>query len=210
MKSKRLMIAGWLLAMMMPTWAQTKLEAETASYANCTVTNDSKYSGGKALQLTENNAKITFNFNAPEKGKYTICVKGEGIGGEKEVALTVSNNKVNFKVNSLAEVEVGTFFLAKGNNAMVITPSWTWFRIDYIRIEKSSSSVVFDIVKAPVDQQATGSAKKMYAFLYNNFGKKTISGIMTREGGVRYFGEISRTDRIRLHEHHRQGRRRIV
>ena len=98
MKSKRLMIAGWLLAMMMPTWAQTKLEAETASYANCTVTNDSKYSGGKALQLTENNAKITFNFNAPEKGKYTICVKGEGIGGEKEVALTVSNNKVNFKV----------------------------------------------------------------------------------------------------------------
>lgn len=179
-KLKRMMTVGCLLTLMMPAWAQTKMEAETADYANCTVKEGSQYSGNKALELTQNNAKITFSYDVTEKGKYTIFVKGEGIGGEKVVALTVNGYKVDFKVNSLAEVEVGTFILTKGSNTIVVTPSWTWFRIDYIRLEKSQApETPFDIVTAPVDQQATEGAKKMYAFLYQNFGKKTISGIMT-------------------------------
>ena len=42
----------------------TKLEAEDASNENCKLIEDEKYSGGKSLELTENNAKITFNYNA--------------------------------------------------------------------------------------------------------------------------------------------------
>ena len=42
--------------------AQTaaKIEAESAAYENCKLVEDGKYSGGKALELTEANAKITF------------------------------------------------------------------------------------------------------------------------------------------------------
>ena len=35
----------------------TKLEAENANYVNCKLIQDSKYSGGKALEITEENAK---------------------------------------------------------------------------------------------------------------------------------------------------------
>lgn len=171
----------FILSSIIGTFAQsgTKLEAENANYVDCTVVSDSKYSGGKALQLTEGTAKITFDFTALEKGKYTIYTKGEGIGGEKEVSMTANSTKANFKLDNLAEVEVGTFFLAKGSNEIVITPSWTWFRIDYIRIEKSNSPIPFNISSSPVDPQASVCAKTLYSFLYNNFGKKTISGIMT-------------------------------
>ena len=37
----------------------TKMEAESATYENCKLIEDGKYSDGKALELTEGNAKIT-------------------------------------------------------------------------------------------------------------------------------------------------------
>lgn len=164
------------------TFAQsgTKLEAENAVYTNCTLVSDSKYSGGKALQLTETDAKITFTYSASEKGKYTIYVGYDGLYGEKKANLSVNGSTGTFQVkNEQSETAVGTYFMNQGNNTIVITPSWTWFRIDYIRIEKSNSSIQFNISSSPVDAQAAECAKKLYSFLYNNFGKKTISGIMT-------------------------------
>lgn len=157
----------------------TKMEAEDATYVNCELKTDSKYSGGKALSLTQNNAQITFTYNCSEKGEYTIYVKGEGIGGEKEVAITVNGTKATFKVNALTEIESGSFKLLVGNNTIVITPSWTWFNIDYIRIAKNANTLDFDIATAPVDAQAKDCAKKIYSFLRENFGKKMISGMMT-------------------------------
>ena len=46
--------------------AQTaaKMEAESAAYENCKLVEDGKYSGGKALELTEGNAKITLTIPA--------------------------------------------------------------------------------------------------------------------------------------------------
>ena len=60
----------FILSSIIGTFAQsgTKLEAENANYVDCTVVSDSKYSGGKALQLTEGTAKITFTFTASERG----------------------------------------------------------------------------------------------------------------------------------------------
>ena len=162
--------------------ASTTLEAENANYVNCKLIQDSKYSGGKALEITDENAKITFTYNQSEKGKYIVYVGYDGLYGDKMANLAVNGSYGSFQIKdkSKGETAVGTFFMNKGNNTIVITPSWTWFRIDYIRIEKDNSiSFPFDISSSPVDPQATASAKKVYSFLYNNFGKKTISGMMT-------------------------------
>ncbi len=168
---------GWLTSLQ--AWADTKLEAENADYSNCTVVSDNKYSGGEALKLTETNAKITFDVNIDNKGKYTLFAAGDGIGGSKIVNCSVNGSSAQFSLDAYAEVEMGTFFLSEGKNQIVITPSWTWFDIDYIRIDTPLDEYPFDIAAAPVDEKATESAKKMYSFLYDNFGKKTISGIMT-------------------------------
>ena len=157
----------------------TKMEAENASYVHCKLVQDNSYSGGKALELTETNAKITFTYQAEKKGKYDILVGYDGLYGDKQVNVAVNGSNGTFVTKGRGETSVGTFFINQGTNSIVITPGWTWFRIDYIRIQASDNDLAFDIRTTPVDGQATEAARKMYALLYDNFGKKTISGIMT-------------------------------
>jgi len=162
--------------------ADTKLEAESAVYTDCKLVEDSKYSGGKALELTAGTAKITFTYNAETDGKYTLYVCYDALYGAKVVNVTVNSNTSTLQTldKVVEEAEAGTFIMNKGNNTIEITPNWTWFRIDYIRIDNGSSTAVeFNISQTPVDANASKAAKNIYAFLYDNFGKKTISGIMT-------------------------------
>ena len=159
--------------------AQVKLEAESAQRSNCTIVSNNRYSGGKAVQMTEENALLTFTFNLDECGKYTVLVAGDGIGGAKYVNCSVNGTSCSFQLNSYGEVEVGTFFFQQGNNSLVITPSWTWYNIDYLRLQPYTDTLTFEISESPVDAQATDEARVMYAFLLENFGKRSISGIMT-------------------------------
>ena len=173
-----LMLATFL-ALPCNTSADTLMEAEKAQYNNCRLISDSKYSGGKALELTESNASIAFSFNADKRAKYKIFVGYDGNYGQKVVNLSVNGNNGTFSVNGQTESEVGTYIMQAGANSILITPNWTWFRIDYIRLEPENSSLKFNISKSPVDPEATPAARLVYTFLYENFGKKTISGIMT-------------------------------
>jgi len=182
MLRKSLILAAWLLYLL-PSLAQndSKLEAEDANYANCSLIRDNKYSGGKALELTEDNARITFTYHASERGKYTLYVGYDALYGAKVFNVTVNGSSFSFQTRNgvREEAEVGVFFLKEGANTIVITPSWTWFRIDYIRLQQGGNTLEFDISNTPVDTHATNSARALYTFLYDNFGKKTISGIMT-------------------------------
>ena len=177
-----LVVLFWSLCAIQ-AFGDTKMEAEDASYSNCKLVTDSKYSGGKALELTESSARISFSFSAAERGKYTIYVGYDGLYGEKKVDISVNGGTGSFQVNGQAETSVGTYIMKAGSNSIVITPNWTWFRIDYIRIEANSSSLAFDIPSSPVDPHASPAAKEMYTFLYDNFGKKTVSGIMAGDMG---------------------------
>ena len=177
----------------------TKLEAEEAVYENCELTEDAKYSGGKALAMKESNGKITFTYNAAEAGKYTVYVGYDGQWGDKTVNISVNGSSSTFQtpVEGVGETEIGAFIMNAGDNTIVITPSWTWYLIDYIRItDGSSSAVEFDIAQAPVDANASDAAKKVYTFLYDNFGKKTISGIMTGDMGSAN-GDVTQHDDVK-------------
>ena len=145
------------------------LEAESADYANCKLIDDSKYSGGKALELTDAKAKISFTYNSAEGGKYTVYLGYDGLYGAKVVNLEVNGNTTAVQgTDQLEELNAGNFIMNGGSNSIVITPSWTWFRIDYIRIEGTTSSVQFDIAQAPVDADAADCAKTLYSFLVRN------------------------------------------
>lgn len=169
---------------LIPSFAQedTKLEAENANYSDCKLIEDEKYSGGQALELTESSAKITFTYNAAEGGKFAVYVCYDALYGAKVVNVTVNGATSNLQTGDkiIENAEVGTFIMNAGENTIEITPNWTWFRIDYIRIASGNTSTVeFDIAQTPVDASASEAARKVYTFLYDNFGKKTISGIMT-------------------------------
>lgn len=171
-----------------------KIEAENGSLASCEVINNSNYSGGKAVRMTENAAKLTFTLNIAKRQKHKIFVAAEGIGGQKEVRITINGLSTLFKANTYAEKEIGRFILNEGTNEVVVSPAWTYFNIDYIRTEPADDDISFDIPAQPITPQATPAALALYRFLKDNFGKRTISGMMT--------GSMDATDgtNIKTHE----------
>ena len=158
-----------------------KKEAETGKMSKCEVVNGSNFSGGKAVRITDEKASLTVSLSVTERKRYKVFVAGSGIGGEKYVNCSVDGNKSQFKVNGYKEVEVGTFILNEGANDIIIMPSWTWFDIDYVCVREDDVHIEFNIADAPVDANATAAAREMYTFLHENFGTKTVSGMMTGE-----------------------------
>lgn len=156
-----------------------KFEAEDGTISKSEIVTDSKYSGGKAVKMTDAGASLTINAEIAEHQKYTIYVMSEGIGGEKTVNCSINGATTSFKTNTYKEAEIGTFFLEAGKNTIKITPSWTWYNIDYVRLEAANQNITFDIATKPVTPEASLPAQKLYSFLFQNFGKRTISGIMT-------------------------------
>lgn len=160
--------------------ADTKYEAESAALIKCETFSDNKYSEGKAVKVTDANASTTFKVNVDSRAKYKLFVAAEGIGGKKTVKCSVNGNTTSFNCNAYEEVEIGTFIFENTiSNTIIITPSWTWYNIDYVRIEAAGPDIVFEIANYPINANATESAVKLYSFLAENFGKRSISGMMT-------------------------------
>lgn len=172
---------------------ELKFEAESAQIVSSEVISGDQYSGGEAVRMTENRAKLTFTIDVASREKFTVFVKAEGIGGEKVVNCSVNGTMSNFKTNELSEVEVGTFMFKSGHNTLEITPSWKWYNVDYVRIVPNSSEVSFSISDVPVTADATEAAQRLYTLLHRNFGFKTLSGMMT--------GDMGNTDGLDITRH---------
>lgn len=191
-----LMANGFCLA---NAQSETKIEAEEATYENCELVDNDLYSGGKALAMKENNSKITFTYAAAEDGKYSIYAGYDGQWGDKVVNISVNGNSSTFHtaVQGVGEAEIGTFKMNAGDNTIEITPSWTWYLIDYIRISAGTAEAIeFNVNPTPADANASEAAQKMYAFLCDNFGQKTISGMMTGDMGSAN-GDITQHDDVK-------------
>ena len=152
----------------------TKYEAESATLA------DGAAKSGTYVDL--NQGSITFdNVSVDAAGKYTLVIHCAGAYGEKD-----NNIVVNGAAAGTFHVDEGTSYvdvsnsvtLKAGTNTVAITSSWGWIKVDYIEINAFESKA-FNISKTPVTANATAEAVKLYAFLVENFGQKTISGIMT-------------------------------
>ena len=158
-------------------------EAESAALSgDAAVGNSTAASGGKYVKM--NGGNITFSKVSVEKaGKYTIVIHYmNNYGGSKinNVEVGGASSAVTFDVTDKGKfVDVETVMnLAAGENTIAITNSWGWIDVDYIDI-KGYEAKAFNLCNAPVTKTATPSAIKLYNFLVNNFGKKTISGVMT-------------------------------
>ena len=139
-------------------------------------------SGGKYVKM--NGGNISFSKVSVEKaGKYTVVIHYmNNYGGSKinNVEVGGASSAVTFDVTDKGKfVDVETVLnFAAGENTVAITNSWGWIDVDYIEI-KGYEAKAFNLCNAPVTKAATPSAVKLYNFLVNSFGKKTVSGVMT-------------------------------
>ena len=144
---------------------------------------DAKASGGKYVDMGSGN--LLFTVDMPKDGYYTLFInyKLPSDRTSKIQNLTLNGNsagQVSFGLTDEFTVikGAGKIKLSKGKNTIGIEKSWGWVQIDYIEITEFEATP-WNISPTPVTPEPTESAQKLYGFLLENFGKRTISGVMT-------------------------------
>ena len=158
----------------------TKYEAEAATLSGgAKNVNASGVSGTGYADLQEGN--ISFNgVTAESAGKYQVTIHYKA-GDFKTNYLKVNGataGTIDFNATTSWADVTTVATLKAGTNTISIEKYWGWISVDYIEVEPYQSSP-FKISATPVTPNATESAIKLYSFLRENFGKKTISGMMT-------------------------------
>ncbi len=158
----------------------TQYEAESATLSGGSKNvNASGVSGTGYADMQEGN--ITFEgVSAETAGKYQVTIRYKA--GDFKANYIVVNGATSGTVDFEATTgwsDVSTIVTLKaGTNTISLEKYWGWISVDYIDVEPYQSAA-FKISATPVTPSATESAVKLYSFLRENFGKKTISGIMT-------------------------------
>lgn len=169
-----------LAATLATTAFATKYEAESATVSSeAKIVNSSGVSGTGYASLQE--GSITFTgVTAETAGKYTLTIHYKA-GDFKANYLKVNGataGTIDFAATTGWADITTAVTLKAGANTVAIEKYWGWIDVDYIDISAYESKP-FKLSANPVTPNATESAVKLYNFLRENFGKKTISGIMT-------------------------------
>ena len=195
---KKVLLACGLSAACSAFAAQYEAESATLS-GDAALGTSTEASGSKYVKM--NGGNITFSKISVEKaGKYTIVIHYmNNYGGSKinNIEVGGASSAVTFDVTEKGKfVDVETVMnLAAGENTIAITNSWGWIDVDYIEI-KDYEAKAFNLCNAPVTKTATPSAIKLYNFLVNNFGKKTISGVMTGNMDAYTVGDFTKHEDV--------------
>ena len=163
--------------------AGSKYEAENAQGNGTQTVSNNTASGGKYVRMNE--GSLTFTVNVESAGMYTakfaysltedykaqfLSVNGSQVG-------TVGFNKSGSANPTFATVEA-CVMLNAGSNTIALTKSWGYVDIDYLEISEYERTQ-FNIDEALVTPNPQPATVEVYEFLKDNFGKKTISGVMT-------------------------------
>jgi len=163
-----------------------KYEAEYGEWSsgNSVLTSISGYSGSAYVGgFNSNTDYLTFTLESIVKGKFDLYIGySTSNWGGKICDVEINGMKSSFELvasEGFIEKKYSTVLLKTGNNIIKITPNWTWFVIDYIKIVPNSNpSSTFSIAQNLVTPSPSTQAVKLYDFLKTNFLTNIISGTM--------------------------------
>lgn len=182
MKTSKIILSFGLAAAV--TASATQYEAESANLeGTAKAVSNANASGTGYADLQEGSITFT-NVQVEKAGKYSVKIhyKAGDYKANYIVVNGATSGSVDFNAtDSWTDVEA-IVTLKAGANSIAIEKYWGWISVDYIDVTPYQSAA-FNLSPIPVTPNATESAKKLYSFLRENFGKKTISGIMTGDMG---------------------------
>ncbi|MCU6772646.1 Mannan endo-1%2C4-beta-mannosidase [uncultured Bacteroides sp.] len=162
----------------------TELEAEDGLLQNAISEKSiNGYSGtGYVAGLWNSEASITVKFNVPERALYRLYIRYSTVGGNSH------NLIVNDQLSELCQLafpvsegfelrDMGKYILEKGENSITFKAGWGDVYIDKFIIYTALRNE-YSISETLVNPNADESARSLYAYLLNNFGKKIISGYL--------------------------------
>ena len=192
MGCKTLMAFAVLSAAALAFAAPTKYEAEEqAGVTAADITTDDE--GAKYVKPADA-AGMTFTVKVEETAVYDITarvrikiydwitskivVNGVDVGS---MLTTPRNVDSSYVIAASAKMKVGENQITVGNQSI---------GVDYITVERHPDPE-YKISASPVTPNASESARKLYGFLRDNFGKKTISGMMISDQNFNYnYGDM--------------------
>lgn len=172
--------------------APTKYEAE--EQAGVTADNITTDDEGAKYVKPADAAGMTFTVKVEETAVYDITarvrikiydwitskivVNGVDVGS---MLTTPRNVDSSYVIAASAKMKVGENQITVGNQSI---------GVDYITVERHPDPE-YKISANPVTPNASESAKKLYSFLRENFGKKTVSGMMISDQNFNYnYGDM--------------------
>ena len=173
--------------------APTKYEAEEqAGVTAADITTDDE--GAKYVKPADASTGMTFTVKVEETAVYDITtrvrikiydwttskivVNGVDVGS---MLTTPRNCDSSYVVSASAKMKAGENKITVGNQSI---------GVDYITVERHPDPE-YKISASPVTPNASESARKLYGFLRDNFGKKTVSGMMISDQNFNYnYGDM--------------------
>ena len=192
MGCKTLTVFAVLAAVALAFAAPTKYEAEKqAGVSAADITTDDE---GAKYVTPADAAGMTFTVKVEETAVYDITarvriklyawitskivVNGVDVGS---MLTTPRNVDSSYVIAASAKMKVGENQITVGNESI---------GVDYITVERHPDPE-YKISATPVTPNASESARKVYSFLRENFGKKTISGMMISDQNFNYnYGDM--------------------
>lgn len=161
-------------------------EAEDAEYTTNLSVQDyiTGYSGsGYVGSFTSTSDQLTFHLSNIEAGVYEIYFSySTSNWGNKQCLVNVngSTGTMNLSASSnFSKIKYGRVKMSAGENTIIVTPSYTYFNIDYLQIIPDTSiQTSFQIDETLVTPNPMAAASHLYNFLKVNFQSKIISGTM--------------------------------
>jgi mannan endo-1,4-beta-mannosidase len=167
-------------------------EAEAAVLKNLEITGGrigkgpSKFSGtgyaGNFDNTDDKPSELVFTVNADSAGSYELIFLSASPYGDKLNKVSINGQTKGDVLKTAGKNEflpcVVYAELNKGQNGITVSESWGWIFIDcmIVRKAKSPETSIYTVKAELINKNATGSAKRLMAFLADNYGKYTLSG----------------------------------
>jgi mannan endo-1,4-beta-mannosidase len=158
-------------------------EAENAQLSNGAAieTTIANFSG--TGYVNTNAGDVTFSIQIDEDGYYDVDLRFAAIYSDKANSIFVDNQKyasILFPMQSYwGTINAGKFYFKKGLHTIAIIKDWGYVQIDYLKINRDVlGPTPFNIAPSLVTPTPSSQTIKLYNFLKENFGTKTISGTM--------------------------------
>ena len=160
---------------------------EVEEHSKSDVLTDVKgYSGSGYIDITNNRA-LKFTVDIPTSQYYKITVRHRS-DGHKENPLLFNGAKVMdiySEAGDWAETTVNGIYLEEGENIVTLGEGWSWFSFDSLLIEKGeamSDEIYQNVTDELCNPNANKKTKKIYSYLKDIYGKRTLAGQCTDYG----------------------------
>jgi len=159
-----------------------KFEAETATlYSGAIKIESNTASGG--YYVAQNTGILSLTITLEAAATYNLYVDVLSASANAVDNLSIDGTSIAFSISQgidFYRLKVAeNLKLTAGQHKILITKPYGSNNIDYFEFEKVDTSIKASINKTLVTPNPSDEVVKLYNFLYDNYGQKIISGVMT-------------------------------